>query len=92
MKLFKSKKQIAELKELPLLSATKNLHQRLRLSRLEIVFSITQRQPYRANVKYQERPTDWENPGAEITDELIAENWPELIDKVTALFETSPDD
>lgn len=45
MRLFKSKKQIAELKELPLLSATKNLHQRLRLSRLEIVFSITQRQP-----------------------------------------------
>lgn len=87
---FKSKKQVEELKELPLLESRKTVTSNLKLHTLHIVFSVGRRQPYSAEFIYVERPTDYGNQGVKEVEEITAGTWPELIDKVVEHFEEEP--
>lgn len=87
MRLFKSEKQVEQVKEIPLLTANKDIHHNLHLASLDITYSVSSRQMYSAHIKYEERPTEWNNHGAELTEEIKADSWPSLIEKVLKHFE-----
>lgn len=86
MRLPWSKKQIEEVKSIPVLKATQNLRKILALSKLSINFNMSQTRPYYANITYKENPTEWRDNQAVEDIELIADSWEDLIEKVVTHF------
>lgn len=87
MKLFKSKQQVEELKTLPIPKLKITEVMDLKLSRLAIVFSLSNRKPFTATFDYHERPVDWGNQGTSKQVVLDADSFSELIDKVVDYVE-----
>ena len=87
MKPFKSKDQIEDLKTIPL-NVEIPVNKKLKLSHLQINYSITQVDPYYANITYKEKPAQWQEEDNQVNRvEIKARSWPELIDKVIKHFE-----
>lgn len=85
-KLFKSKQQEESLKSIPTLDVEKHRQISLKLTRLNMTFSISQTLPYQAVIEYAERPTNWNDPGVLDSVRIVADSWPELLDKVNEHF------
>ncbi|HJQ07975.1 MAG TPA: hypothetical protein VJ836_00675 [Candidatus Saccharimonadales bacterium] len=84
--LFKSKKQVEDLKAISLLEVNKTVTNNLKLSELRIIFDVSQTSIYQARITYYERPTNWNDRGTSVSERLDANSWPELIDKVIEHF------
>lgn len=87
--LFRSKKQVESLKSIgpKIPGSTKLVMATLKLSRLQMTYNITNRQPFGATIVYHERPTDWGNQGQSNEVALAADSWSELVDKVIVYFD-----
>lgn len=84
---FRSKKQIEQLKKLPILENHIEVKTNLVLSSLIINYNITQKRPYYAFIEYKEHPKSWADRDNQIKSmELKADSWEELIDKVIGHF------
>lgn len=87
MRLFKSKEQVEELKTVPL-DIEIPVNKTLKLSQVQINYSVTQVKPYYASLTYKEKPEQWKEEDNQTNRvEITAESWPELIDKVVKHFE-----
>ncbi len=91
-KLFRNNKQVEALKEVPLLSDTIEQNHKLKLTSLSIRFDISLVKKYSVYITYKERPTEWNNHGAELSKEIFADSWPDLIDKVLVYFKDKDDE
>lgn len=86
---FIKKKEKEKLKELPLPEATKSVSKKLSLYSVSLQYNVrySSGHKFSANISYKENPKDYSNPGIVEELELLADSWPELVEKVSDHFE-----
>lgn len=88
-KFFRNQEQEKSIKDIGPPQVVKEVSQVLSLASLNIQYSADMKEPYRANITYEQRPTEWRDKGVIDKVEIIGNSWVDLLDRVAEHFNSN---